>query len=143
MEIGSASFWIIFGVILLLIELFSITFFAMFFGIGALFTGVLVSFGVLDDLTAQIAIFAIASMLSVYFFRKKFKEIFNKKGKEYNEFEGEIAQVSLLIPENGEGKVYYRGTDWLAYSKNGNEIAKDTKVKINKVDGIKLIVEQI
>ena len=66
-----------------------------------------------------------------------------KKEPDFKEFEDEIAKVSVEIPEGEDGKVFFRGTDWMAYDKNGKAIAKNTKVIIRKVDGIKLIVEAV
>lgn len=143
MELEGASLWIILGVALLIIEIFSVTFFVIFFGIGALFTGLLVWLGVLEGFTSQLIVFALASILSLYFFRNKVKELLKKKESDFKEFEDEIAKVSVEIPEGENGKVFFRGTDWMAYDKNGKAIAKNTKVIIRQVDGIKLIVEAV
>ncbi len=143
MELAGANLWIILGVALLIIEIFTVTFFAIFFGIGALLTGLLVSLGVLDDFTTQLVVFGLGSLISLYFFRNKIKELLKKKEPDFKEFEDEIAKVSVDIPEGEDGKVFYRGTDWMAYDKNGKAIAKNTKVIIRKVDGIKLMVEAV
>ena len=58
MELEGANLWVILGVALLIIEIFSVTFFAIFFGIGALFTGLLVWMGVLEGFTSQLIVFA-------------------------------------------------------------------------------------
>jgi membrane protein implicated in regulation of membrane protease activity len=142
MEFSAASAWIILGVGLLILEILSTSFYALFFGLGALITGLIVYLGGFDDSFTQVAFFALSSMLSLFFFRNRFLAKFFKKGQEFKEIVDEYAKVSIKIAKNEEGKVFYRGTDWIAYTENGEEIPKETKVKIKKMDGIKLIVEK-
>ncbi|MCA0365077.1 MAG: NfeD family protein [Spirosomataceae bacterium] len=143
MELTEANVWIIVGVALLILEIFSTSFYALFFGIGALATGLIVWLGGFDDLFTQIAFFALSSLLSLFFFRNKFMNLFLKKGGEFKEIVDEYAKVSVGIPAGGEGKVFYRGSDWIAYEKDGEPIDEGAKVLIKKIDGIKLIVDKV
>ena len=137
------TMWVVLGVGLLILEIFTTSFYSIFFGIGALVTALLVYLGVADDLTSQTVIFALSSMVSLLFFRKRILELFTKNNKEFKEIVDEFAKVSVEIPEEGEGKVFYRGSDWIAYQKEGKSIALHSKVLIKKIDGIKLIVEAV
>lgn len=135
------SIWIILGVGLLILEALTVSFYSLFFGIGALVTALLTYMDITTDTRSQLLVFGLASMASLLLFRKRLLHLFNKTDGEYSEFEGEVVNVSATIPANGEGKVFYRGADWIAYSSSGEKIDKNTKVKITKVDGIKLQVD--
>lgn len=137
------TIWVVLGVGLLILEIFTVSFYSIFFGIGALVTAFLVYLGVADDLTSQIVIFGLSSMVSLLFFRKRILDLFTKSSKEFKEIVDEFAKVSVEIPAQGEGKVFYRGSDWIAYQKDGKSIALNAKVVIKKIDGIKLIVESV
>lgn len=137
------SIWIVVGVVLLILEALTVSFFSLFFGIGALITALLVYMDVTPDTASQLLVFGLASMGSLLIFRKRLLLLFEKSKHEYNEFEGEVANVSTAIPPNGEGKVFYRGAEWIAFSNFGQMIDKNTKVKITKVDGIRLKVEPV
>jgi len=135
------SIWIVVGVALLIAEILSVSFYSIFFGIGALVTALFIYMGFADDITTQLVIFGIASMGSLLIFRQRLLEVFNKNAKEFKEIVDDFAQVSAPIPPHGEGKVFYRGADWIAYSDADQSIEKNSRVKIRRVDGIKLIVD--
>ncbi|MFS0488858.1 NfeD family protein [Leadbetterella byssophila] len=135
------SFWVVIGIALLIVEILSVSFYSIFFGIGGLVTALFVYIGLADEISAQLLVFGIASMASLFIFRKKLVELFDKNAKDFKEIVDDFAKVSSPIPPHGEGKVYYRGADWIAYSDSEHSIDKDARVKIRKIDGIKLIVE--
>lgn len=144
MEIlGGAELWVVLGVVLLVIEIFAVSFFFMFFGLGALATALLTYLDVTKDFYTQLIAFGLVSVASMLLFRKQLRELFYRKGEDYNEFLNEKAKVVQPIPAKGEGKVFYRGTEWLAEAIGGQAIAVGTQVKIKKVDGIRFFVEEI
>ncbi|OYU67096.1 MAG: hypothetical protein CFE22_06365 [Cytophagaceae bacterium BCCC1] len=143
MEISGINIWVIIGVVLLILEIFTTSFYAIFFGIGALVTALFVYLGLAEELTSQVIIFALSSIVSLLFFRKRILELFTKNSSEFKEIIDEFAKVSKVIPANGEGKVFYRGSDWIAYQVDGKSIEEGTNVLIKKIDGIKLIVEEV
>ncbi len=134
------SLWVVVGVALLIAEILSVSFYSIFFGIGALITALFIYLGLADDLTAQLLIFGVASMGSLLIFRKKLLDVFNKNSREFKEIVDDFARVSAPIPPHGEGKVFYRGADWIAYSDADHGIEKNARVRIRRIDGIKLIV---
>lgn len=143
MELSNAEIWAIFGVIMVAIEIFSISFFFIFIGIGALVTSFFAWIGLIDGIVGQLIVFSLVTVASLFIFRKKLVESFSKKGGSYNEFEGEKAKVISPILPNDEGKVFFRGADWIAYAEDGVEIPMDSHVAIKKADGIRLLVEKI
>lgn len=142
MELTSTEIWTIIGVLLLVIEIFAVSFFFLFFGIGALATALLSWIGVLDSITAQLLVFIVVSAASILIFRKKLKLSFDKRSEGFNEFEGEKVKVVEAILPNEEGKVSFRGAHWIAYSSPTETLSEGTHAIIKKVEGIKLFVEK-
>lgn len=143
MELANTEIWVIIGVVMMIVEIFAVSFFFLFIGVGALVTALLSWMGITDSLVAQLIVFSVVSAASMLIFRKKLQESFNKKGGDYNEFAGERATVITPISPNNEGKVFFRGADWIAYSESGVEIPAESNVAIKKANGIRLLVEMI
>jgi inner membrane protein len=137
-----SQIWLIVGVLLLIAELMSVSFFFAFLSIGAMITALLSWVGITPTLDLQLLAFALVSVSSLLLLRKPLQKIFLKNGKsvEYNEYIGDKATVVSTIPFNGEGKVFYRGTEWAAKSDNNEPIEATTTVIIKQLDGIKLTV---
>ncbi len=143
MELANTEIWVIIGVVMMIVEIFAVSFFFLFIGVGALVTALLSWMGIVDSLAAQLIVFSIISAASMLIFRKKLQESFNKKSGNYNEFEGERATVITPILPNNDGKVFFRGADWIAYADSGTEIPANSHVTIKKANGIRLLVEKV
>ncbi|TLU98973.1 NfeD family protein [Dyadobacter luticola] len=143
MELTLPQIWLIVGLIMLLAELASVLLVFVFFAAGALLTSLLTTVGLLPSTEAQILAFSAISLISLMVFRKNVRMLLSKSpSSEYNEFIGETALVIKDIPNNGEGKIYYRGAEWKAVSFNHSSISAGSKVVITKTDGIILTVEE-
>ena len=142
--ISQSQLWLIIGFIMLVIEMFSLSFFAFFIAMGALLTALLTYLGVLPSIAWQIVAFSVSSILFLIFLRKLLRRKFSqaKGGMDYTEFVSDRVNVLHAIPENGRGKIFYRGTEWEAVSIDGKPIEKDTLVTILKMDGIVAIVKR-
>lgn len=143
MELANTEIWVIVGVLMMIVEIFATSFFFLFIGIGALVTALLSWIGITDNLITQLVVFSVISAASMLIFRKKLRQSFNEKGGDYNEFSGEKATVISPILPNGEGKVFFRGADWIAYTENNVGIPLNAHVSIKKADGIRLLVEVV
>lgn len=143
MELANTEVWAIIGVVMMVIEIFAVSFFFLFVGIGALMTALLSWMGITDSLIAQLIVFSVISAASMFIFRKKLQKSFNDKGSDYNEFKGEKAKVISPILPNRDEKVFFRGADWIAYSNSSEEILVNSTVSIKKANGIRLLVEKI
>lgn len=136
--------WAIAGIILVLIELFTTSFFAVFLGAGALITALITYLGIISSFNIQIIFFSIFSGISILLFRNVARNLFGKTSKsQYNEYVGDNAIVEENIEPLKEGKVLYRGTVWIAYSDENKKIEKGETVIIKEVNGIKLKVGKI
>lgn len=144
MELSLPQIWLIVGLLMLLAELVSVALVFIFFSVGALLTALLAWIGVIPSLEMQLLAFSVISVLALILTRKQAKSLLKRRGKhtEYNEYAGETAMVIKDIPATGEGKIYYRGAEWIALSIKNIPIEAGSKVVIRKTDGIKLLVDE-
>lgn len=138
-----ALIWIIAGVAGLLLELALPGLIVMFFGLGALITGVACwVFPIGFEL--QLLIFLLSSVLFIVFFRKVIKKSFYKKAESQadmdEEFVGKVA-VAMSDFVDSKGKVDFKGSAWGATSID--TISKGDMVKIIDRDSITLVVTLI
>jgi inner membrane protein len=141
MELFDPGFWLVLGMLFLAIEIFTTGFFAFFVGLGAILTALLCYVGLIDNNTHEVLIFALSSFASLLLFRKQLMGAFKKGDADYQEFKGETAKVIETIWPGQEGKVIFRGTEWIAYADSREaSLEKNSTVRIIKTDGIKLVV---
>ena len=122
------KFWLIVAGICFVIESFTIGFLVFWFGIGAL--AALVASLFISNIWIQSLIFIIVSSLLLIFTKPLVKK-FVKEG----------IVVESIDTINGVGKVKVNGELWSATSLEN--IEKGTKVKVLKVNGVKLEVEKL
>ncbi|CAG5070733.1 hypothetical protein DYBT9623_03245 [Dyadobacter sp. CECT 9623] len=143
MDLSLPQIWLIVGLIMLLAELVSVLLVFVFFAIGALLTSLLTVIGILPTTESQILAFSAISLVSLLVLRKHARKLLDRTGNSgYTEFVGETAMVIKDIPNDGEGKIYYRGAEWKALANNHSSIPAGSKVVIKKTEGIVLIVEE-
>ncbi|MFN3383047.1 MAG: NfeD family protein [Runella zeae] len=144
MEITPTQIWVIIGTAMLIAELLSVTFVFAFLSVGAFVTAILTWVGLTPTINAQLFCFSIVSVMSLFALRKPLRGLLkrNDKSLEYSEYVGDKATVVERIPSEGEGKVFYRGTEWIALAENRQDILPGQSVTIKQLDGIKLIVAQ-
>jgi len=129
-------FWIFIGIALLFVELLTLSFFIIFFGIAALSVALVLSLFALT-LPWQIFVFSILSLL--YFVIGK--KVLPKKGKSVKEEDlliGSIGIVQETIKAKDSGKVLVGDTLWSATS--SISLQKGDKVRIVAVQGLTLEV---
>lgn len=138
----SPYIWAIIGIVFMIADMITLTFFLFFLGIGALITAVFVWTGITTGINSQLFCFAASSLITMVLFRRMVKKLFGKRGGEveYSQLVGQKAFVTTAIPVGCEGKVSYRGSEWIAFSDHSEEIPEGTLVTIVSVDGIKLKV---
>lgn len=136
-------FWLVLAIVSLILELSSGTFFILCVAIGA-FCGMIAAIITLP-FWAQVLVFAILSVASVYWVRPF---ILNNLHKEDHErlsnaeaIIGRVGTVTETIPAGGYGRVKVDGDEWKALSANGEEITVGKRTKILKLDSIIVTVE--
>lgn len=137
--------WIIIGIILLIIEVITVSFLSIFFAIGC-FIAALVSF-IIPFWQGQILIMCITSVIGVIFGRNILQKYFevNKEVKP-STIDALIGKTGIVVKEiNSDelGLVKINGEVWSATTSNPRVIHKDANVVVEKIDGVKLIVKII
>lgn len=138
--------WIFLAIASLIIELSSGTFYIMCFAIGAGIAAIASAIGL--GVVGQIVTFAIASAICIFMVRPLvMKYLPGHKGsvRESNAdaIIGREGRVSETIVSGGFGRVAIDGDDWKAQSMDGQEIAKDDKVKVISMDSIIITVSKV
>ena len=137
--------WLIVAIALVIFEICSATFGAICFAIGAGFSALAAGLGA--NLTWQIIIFAIVSLVTFIFLRPFMLKFMDKKSKDVKTnaeaIIGRKAIVSERIDaEQHTGRVAIDGDDWKAVSEDGSVIEKGVSVEIVKMDSIIVTVKQ-
>jgi membrane protein implicated in regulation of membrane protease activity len=135
--------WAVIGVILIIIELMSLTFVFAFFGIGALIVAVTAWIGLTPELSSQLAIFSASSLLMMLVFRKTAKKLFFGSHDIPPDYKGHKVKVVKAIPVGGEGAISYRGSEWIAFSESSEAIREGSTVEIISIEGIRVKVKFI
>ena len=137
--------WLLVSIICLILELTNGDFFIFCFAIGGI-GGLAISLFT-DSLSWQIIIFAIVSVLSLFFIRPVMLRYFHKKGHERKSnaeaLIGRIGKVTDAIPENGYGYVQIDGDSWKAHTPDGQSVEVGMKVKVLNMDSIIITVKRI
>jgi len=136
--------WLIFLVVMLVIEIITMGLTTIWFAGGALVAFVLALFNV--PLVVQIFACLIVSLGLLFFTRPVAVKYFNKDRARTN-IEGMIGAEAIVLSEIDNvqevGRVSVGGKDWMARSsKNGVKIPAGTVVIVKSVSGVKLIVEE-
>lgn len=132
--------WIVGGIALILLELVIPSFFVFWFGLGALFVGLLLLVAPNFSLTGQLLLWAIASATMTVLWFRVFSRIRNKT--RIGTAEGDIiGEIGLLVADTApfkRGKVRFQrpvlgAEEWPCTS--DIEIALGTRVKLVSVEG--------
>lgn len=137
--------WSIIGIILVIVELLTVTFFSIFLAIGA-FAAALSAFFT-QNVIIHISVFIIFAALS-FIFGKSFLGKFFKVNEEIrpstiNALLGKTGIVIAEIKEDSPGQVKVDGTVWTAIAEDSSIITEKSKVEVVKIDGVKLVVKTI
>jgi membrane protein implicated in regulation of membrane protease activity len=135
--------WVLLGILFLIAELLSVSFVFAFLSVGAFVTALVTVFGITPDLSTQLFCFAAITILTLVTGRKPLRRWFESRTKkqEYVESVGDKATVIETIPASGEGRIFYRGTEWAAVSENHESIMAGQPVVIRRMDGSQAVVE--
>ena len=137
----SSIYWLIILAILILIEIITLGLTTIWFAGGALAAFVVSLF--FDNLLLEIVLFLVVSMVLLYFTRPLVIKYFNPKRLKTN-YEGVIGKEALVLSTidniNAEGQVMIEGQEWSAKSADGSRILKGSKVIVENVVGVKVIV---
>lgn len=141
---SNSIYWLIILAILIFIEILTLGLTTIWFAGGALVAFIVSLF--YDNLLLEVVLFLIVSMVLLYFTRPLVLKYFNPKRTKTN-YEGVIgkeAKVIIAIDNmNATGQVVVDGQVWSAKSFEGVNIVEGTKVRVQGIAGVKLIVSII
>lgn len=136
--------WVILFVILMILEVCTYALVSIWFALGTLVALTLYKFGY--GTSIQIVGFSISSLLfflATKPFINKFL-VFNKeKTNVYDLIDREGIVIEDICNDTFKGVVKVYGKEWTARSTNGENIDKNSKIKVDKIEGVKMYVSQI
>ena len=132
--------WMLFGLTLLLLEVQTFnSFYLLFFGIGALLVGLLDAIGLVEADWLQWLLFSVLSIVTLALFRRPIMMRLATAGTvRVDNLVGETAIATEDIPCGGVGKAEMRGTVWSARNDGPIPLRKDTRCRVERVDGLML-----
>ena len=133
--------WLAAGFVLLVLELATPSgFFIMFFGVGAILTGVLASVGLLTSLGAQWFAFTAASVLTLLLFRRKIQAMVEATGARppVDSLVGEVATPLEGIAPGAVGRATLRGSTWEARNDGEVGVYANQRCRVVRVSGLQL-----
>lgn len=117
---------------------------SIWFVIGALASLIASFFGA--DQLVQIIVFIAVSVLALVITRPLVKKYINPK-KECTNADKVLGQIGIVVEDidniSATGQVKADGKIWTARSIDNSLISKEKRVKIEKIEGVKLIVKNI
>lgn len=140
----AAVYWLIFFVILVVIEIGTMALTTIWFAGGALAAFLLALFGAGIEL--QLTVFVIVSFVLLFFTRPWAARFFNSHTKKTNveSLAGTQARITETVDNDlGSGTALVGGQEWTARSFHEHDrIPAGTMVYIREVKGVKLIVSR-
>lgn len=138
------TIWAIVAMLCLIMEMSSGDFYITCFGIGAL--AALVTSLVYVPLWMQVVVFAVFSVLSIFFLRPRLVALLNRstshRVSNADAIIGRTAEVTETVKAGDYGRVKLDGDDWKAQSDADCDIPVGTKVRIVGRDSIIVKVSQ-
>ena len=146
LEIGIMPYvWLVVAVLLFIMEALTVQLVSIWLGIAALITILPAAFG--TSIGVQLIVFTISSIILLIFTKPFCKKIINKKKIYHTNADQVIGKTAVVIEEinnlNSAGRIMVDGIYWTARSQNGEVIPESDEVIINKIEGVKVIVEKI
>lgn len=134
--------WIGVAVVFFILEAATVQLVAIWLAIGALVTAIPTYFGI--PFWGQFAIFVAVSALTLLATRPLVKSVLKTKQEKTNldRVVGQEGVVLAAIPEGGfeTGRVHALGLDWSAVCKDARGLAQGTRVLVERIEGVKLVV---
>lgn len=135
--------WLVISLAFFILEIATTGFLVFWFGVGGLVATVLSLF--IDSILVQALVFLVVSTILIIFT----KPLVNKISKPENivktnvySIEGKIGKVIKDIePVEGRGQVIIDGETWSAKSFDDSFIPKGTEIKVESLNGVKVIVK--
>ena len=137
-------FWLILVAVMLVIEIFTMGLTTIWFSLGAVAAAIAAGLGA--PLWVQILLFTVVSVVIMILVRPFALKVMDRNRTKTNidEVIGNQAEVIESIDNQKEqGKVRFRGVEWMARSVDGSTVAAGDVVTVEEVSGVKLLVKKL
>lgn len=137
-------FWLILVAVMLVIEIFTMGLTTIWFSLGAVAAAIAAGLGA--PLWVQILLFTVVSVVIMILVRPFALKVMDRNRTKTNidEVIGKQAEVIEPIDNQKEqGKVRFRGVEWMARSVDGSTVAVGDVVTVEEVSGVKLLVKKL
>jgi len=133
--------WVLFGVVLLGVELFTPGgLFALFLGLSALAVGVMVALGAGGPPWLQWGFFSLFSLALVAFVRRRLRGVLAARASPVDTVLGEVAVLTTDLPAHGVGRAELRGSTWEARTEEEGGLSLGRRCRVERVEGLTLWV---
>lgn len=143
-EYAMLIFWVVLLILLIIVEAATAQMVTIWFAAGAV--GAIVAERLGAQVWIQWIIFIIVSAVALVVTRPLVRKFTQTKVQPTNA-DRCIGQVAVVTEEidniAAKGQVNVNGTVWTARSSDGSVIEKEEKVRVEKIEGVKLIVNKI
>ena len=137
-------FWLILLVGFVVLEAFTTQLICIWFAGGAVVALLLSMFNL--NITWQVSAFVLTSALLLIFTRR-FVNVLKTKTPAKTNVDSLIGETAVVVEgisnKDSKGCVKLRGVEWSARSNDGTYIQENDYVTVEKIDGVKLIVNKI
>ena len=137
-------FWLILVAVMLVVEIFTMGLTTIWFSLGAVAAAIAAGLGA--PLWVQILLFTVVSVVIMILVRPFSLKVMDRNRTKTNidEVIGQQAEVIEPIDNQKEqGKVRFRGVEWMARSVDGSTVAAGDVVTVEEVSGVKLLVKKL
>ena len=131
--------WAIFGFCLLIVEIFTLSFVCLFFGLAAIAVACLRATLGFPNLSVEIITFAVLGGACLLAFRDKLLKNFGKSPGLTTDAHQTITLTADIAPHKA-ARVEYQGTNWDAHNDSDTPLRCGDTAVIAKTKGIKLIL---
>lgn len=138
--------WTVAGILLIIVEMLTFTFFAASFGVASLITAYVASREV--GLTPELTTFVVASTVCVFAVRPLFTKLIYKRSEDKPVLVAALigqdgTVVDEIEPQGGHGRVKTGGEEWRAVATDARGISAGVRVQIVSVQGATLTVRPV
>ena len=140
--------WLIAGLVLMFLEVLFPGLISVFIGLGAVTVAVLIHTGHISDVTEQLLVWFVSSIVYIFtlraFFLRFFPQAHQKQLIDEDELiYGKIVSVVEDIPAEGVGRIAYSDSTWPAKSVDSKPLTKGSKVCIQGRENITYLVTEV
>ena len=134
-------FWLLLGLVLAALELASTGgFYLIFFGVSAMFIGLMGAIGLGGPFWLQWLVFTILSVILLLAFRRPILRMMNVETGPVDALVGQVATVLDAMAPGAIGRAELRGSTWSARNLHSADLARGQRCRVERVDGLMLFL---